>query len=407
MCDRITGAPTPNDTHPLSVERRCLGAGRDTLDGDPLVTPLVQSTTFVRDGVGSDALHQYSRVSNPTVAALERTLGDLEDALPAVCFATGLAAETALFLGVLRAGDHVVCGRSCYGGTTRLLRTIFEGLGVTTTFVDSSDTGAIERAVCRRTRLIFVETPANPALELTDLRGVSVIAKRAGALLAVDNTFLTPVLQRPLDHGADVSVYSTTKFIEGHSTALGGSLVTRDPELDARLRLVRKSTGAIQSPLNAWLTINGIKTLPLRLRRQSETAATVARALAEHPAVKRVNHPSLAAGAARAIADRQHLGAHGAVVSFEVRGGLDAGRRLVEACRLCTLVEHVGSVETLITHPATMTHADVPIDQRREAGVTDGLLRLSVGLEEPWEILEDLTRTLEPAPERLCEGVAS
>lgn len=388
-----------------SIDARCLRAGRELVDGEPLVPALAQSTTFARDGVGSLAEHQYSRVSNPTVAQLERALGDLEGAPPASCFATGLAAETALFLSVLKAGDHVVCGRSCYGGTTRLLRTLLADLGIESTFVNTRDLGEIEHAVRPNTRLIFVETPANPALELTDIRAVSGVAKGAGALLAVDNTFLTPVLQRPLDHGADVSVYSTTKFIDGHSVALGGSLVTRDADLDARIRIVRKSTGGIQSAFHAWLTLNGLKTLPLRLRRQSESAATIARTLSRHPAVEVVHHPSLATGRDAEIAERQHLDAHGAVVSFELRGGLDAGRALVEACELCTLVEHVGSVETLITHPATMTHADVPLDQRLEAGVTDGLLRLSVGLEEPREILADLLRTLEGAGSPKREGV--
>lgn len=376
----------------------CPSLGRGAGDGDPLVTPLVQSTSFRRDGVGSDPPHQYSRVSNPTVSVLEAALGDLEDALPAATFTTGLAAETALFLAVLRAGDHVVCGRGVYGGTTRLLQQVLPELGIRATFVDATDLGAIEAAVESQTKLILVETPSNPVLELTDIAGCARIARAAGALLAVDNTFQTPVLQRPLDHGADISVYSTTKFIDGHSLALGGALVTRDPEVLERIRFIRKCTGAIQTPFDAWLTVNGIRTLPLRIRHQSETAAAVARWLDAHPEVERVNHPSLATGDTRRIAEAQHVGGlHGAVLSFEVRGGLDAGRRLAGAVKSISLAEHVGSVETLLTHPASMTHGDVPGDERRAAGLSDGLLRLSVGLEPAATIISDLAHGLAAA----------
>lgn len=396
--------------HPtLSADSICLARGRVVNDGDPLVPSLVQSTTFCRSGVGTNPEHQYSRVSNPSVAALEEILGKLEDAPPAACFATGLAAETALFLAVLRSGDHVVCGQSVYGGTTRLLQQLLSELGVESTFVDSTDPDAVRAAVQFNTRLIFVETPANPTLDITDIRACADIAKEAGALLAVDNTFLTPVLQRPLDHGADISVYSTTKFIDGHSVALGGALVARDESLIERIRFIRKCTGAIQSPFNAWLTINGIKTLPLRVRAQSEQAAAIAAWLGEHAGIKSVFHPSLATGESASIAERQHIGAHGAVVSFEIEGGYEAGCRFVESLRLCTLVEHVGSVETLITHPASMTHADVPRDQREQVGITDGLLRLSVGLESLDELILDIAGALDIAscPVEECLEVSS
>lgn len=380
-----------------SFETICLRAGQGHGDGDPLVAPIAQSTTFCRDRIGSDCTHQYSRVSNPTVAALEATLGALEAAPPALCFATGLAAETALFLATLRAGDHCVCGRTVYGGTTRLLQQILPGLGVETTFVDATDPDEIERAVQSNTRLIFIETPANPTLELTDIRAAADIAHAAGAILAVDNTFLTAVLQQPLDLGADISVYSTTKFVDGHSVAMGGALVSRDESLLDRVRFIRKSTGAIQTPFNAWLTIQGLRTLPLRIERQSRTAAAIARALARDPRVERVNHPSLPAFPQADLAERQHLGAHGAVISFEIAGGYDAARTFASSLRLCRLVEHVGSIETLITHPASMTHADVDRAERLASGVTDGLLRLSVGLEPYDAILGDIDRALEIA----------
>jgi cystathionine beta-lyase/cystathionine gamma-synthase len=392
----------------LSPESICLArnlacnpdglAKNEQQDGDPLVASLVQSTTFTRSGVGTNPQHQYSRVSNPTVAALETVLGNLEDAPAGVCFGTGLAAETALFFSLLKQGDHVVCGASVYGGTTRLLQQLLSDLGVTTTFVDSTDLLQVKDAITPATKLVFVETPANPTLGITDIQGCADIAHEAGALLAVDNTFQTAVLQRPLDLGADITVYSTTKFIDGHSVALGGALITRNEEIAERFRFIRKCTGAIQSPLNAWLTINGIKTLPLRIKAQSKSATKIAQWLCDHDAVESVYHPSLATGESKRIAERQHLGdresAHGAVVSFEIKGGYERGCCFVEQLKLCTLVEHVGSVETLITHPASMTHADVPADQRKQTGISDGLLRLSVGIEDVDEIIDDLEQSL-------------
>lgn len=388
----MTTPALPFDPHTL-----CAHAGTGAGDGNPITTPLIQSTTFCRDGVDSTCAHQYSRVSNPTVAALEKALGDLESAPPAVCFASGLAAETALFLATLTAGDHVVCGRTVYGGTTRLLRQILAPLGITTTFVDATSTQAIRAAVTGTTRLVFLETPANPTLELTDIAAAARIAREAGALLAVDNTFLTPVLQLPLDLGADLVVSATTKFTEGHSVAVGGAITARDTTLLDRIRFIRKSTGGIQSPLNAWLTINGLKTLPIRLERQSASALHIARWLAAHPAVARTNYPGLPDFPGRELARLQHRGADGAVLSFELTGGFEAARTVAQSVRLCRLVEHVGSVESLLTHSASMTHADVPARHRAETGISDGLLRLSVGLESPGDIIADLAQAIDRA----------
>jgi len=383
----------------------CPGIGQGKHDGEPLTVSIAQSTTFYREGVGSNPQHQYSRVSNPTVATLEDALGQLELAPPALCFSTGLAAETALFLAVLRAGDHVLCGRSVYGGTVRLLREVLPDLGIDTTFVDTTNVDAVREAVRPNTKLLFIETPSNPVLEVSDIRAIAEIARYSGALLAVDNTFQTAALQQPLDLGADISVYSTTKFIDGHSVALGGALVSRDPALLERIRFVRKCTGAIQTPFNAWATINGLKTLPLRLSSQSKTAAAIASWLDGHPTIARVHYPGLHTDGAHALAERQHTGTHtglepchGAVLSFELRGGLGAARALAERLDLCSLVEHVGSVQTLVTHSATMTHADVPAEQRRDCGIADGLLRLSVGLEPAGAIIADLERALGLVP---------
>ncbi len=386
--------------HSICPDTLCASVGQGASDGEPLVAPIVQSTTFCREGVESTAPHAYSRVSNPTVDALETALGRLENAPPAVAFASGLAGEAALFLAVLQAGDHVICGQAVYGGTTRLFQQLLSGFGVETSFVDTTRVEDVAAAVRERTRLIFVETPANPTLDLTDIRGVADVAREAGALLAVDNTFLTAVLQQPLELGADLSVYSTTKFIDGHSAALGGAIVARDARLLDRLRFIRKCTGAIQAPFNAWLTAQGLKTLPLRLRRQSETAQQVAEWLTDHPEVNRVHYPTLRPDQEVKIARAQHLGHHGAVVSFEIRGGSVAARRLLRHTQLFRFVEHVGSVESLITHPASMTHADVPREQRERVGVTDGLVRLSIGLEEPRDLIADLDAALRAATEQ-------
>jgi cystathionine beta-lyase/cystathionine gamma-synthase len=388
-----TGSPSPLDLATL-----CAQAGRGARDGEPLVPPIVQSTTFARAGLESAAEHCYSRVSNPTVAALEDALGRLEDAPPAVAFATGLAAETALFQALLEAGDHVVLSRALYGGTTRLVEQVFTRSGIRASFVDTRDLAALERALGPATRLVFLETPANPTLDVTDVARASALARSHGIPTAVDNTFLTGVLQRPLDLGADVSVYSTTKFVDGHSVALGGALVARDEALLERLRFVRKCTGAIQSPFGAWLTLLGLKTLPLRLARQSQSAAEIAARLARHPDVVRVHYPGLAAPE---LCARQHRGADGAVLSFELTGGFTRARALLEHVQLCTLVEHVGSVETLLTHSASMTHAGVAPEEREKAGVSDGLLRLSVGLEDPADVLVDLGGAIERSAEEV------
>jgi cystathionine beta-lyase/cystathionine gamma-synthase len=369
----------------------------------PLVGGLTQSTTFHQSQIGASAPYAYSRVSNPTVTEEEQLLGGLEDALPAVAFGTGLGAETALFLALLRAGDHAVVGEAVYGGTTRLFQQVLSELGISSTFVDSTNPQAIQDAVTARTKLVFIESPANPTLKLTDIAAVAAITRKAGIPLAVDNTFLTPILQRPLDLGADISVLSTTKLVEGHSAACGGAIISRDAKIIDKIRWIRKCTGGIQAPFNAWLTTRGIKTLPLRVREQSRNALAIAQWLATNPHVAKVNYPGLADFPQAELAARQHIGGlHGNVISFEVVGGVSGGKAVLEGTRVCALVEHVGSVETLLTHPATMTHGDVPPEQRRQAGISDGLIRLSVGLEEPSVIIEDLERALalahEPQP---------
>ena len=380
----------------LSTKAVRAGRSPDPSTG-AILTPITQSTTYVQQAVGVHHGHTYSRASNPTVSTLETCLGALEDAPPSVCFSSGLAAETALFLALLRAGDHIVVSDVVYGGTVRVLRELFADLGVQSTFVDAGDPANIRRAVRATTRLIFLESPGNPTLKLTDIAAVAAIAREADIPLAVDNTFLTPVLQRPLDLGATISLYSTTKYIEGHNATIGGAITTRDASLLERLRFVRKSVGSIQSPFEAWLTLQGLKTLPLRIRRHSDSAQEIAEWLASHPAVTRVLYPGLRSHPQHDLAKRQHAeNRHSGIVSFEVRGGVESGIAVMNAVKLCSLAENLGAAETLITHPASMTHSDVPREQRESIGLTDGLIRLSVGLESPADIIADLDQALAP-----------
>jgi cystathionine beta-lyase/cystathionine gamma-synthase len=368
------------------------GAYPDPTTG-ALLTPIYQTTTYRQEAVGRDKGFTYSRSSNPTVSALERRLAALEGADFCTCYGTGLAATTALCLALLRAGDHVVVSQAVYGGTVRLFRQVLEPFGVTADFVDTSDELALAYALRTKTRFVFIETPANPTLKLTDIRLASKLAKEAGALLVVDNTLLSPALQKPFDLGADVVLHSTTKFIEGHNATVGGALVVRDAELHERFAFARNAIGAIQSPFAAWLTLQGIKTLPLRMAHHSENALRIARFLEGHEGVASVIYPGLESFPQFELAQRQQT-TGGALIAFEVKGGVEAGIRLMNSVRLCALAENLGAAETLITHPASMTHADVPEPQRVAAGITDGLVRLSVGLEDPLDLIRDLDRAL-------------
>ena len=358
-----------------------------------MLTPIYQTTTYQQEAVGRDKGFTYSRSGNPTVSALERRLAALEGAEFCTCYATGLAATTALCLALLRSSDRVVCSQAVYGGTVRLFRQVLEPFGITAEFVDTSDEKAFANALRKPARVVFIETPANPTLRLTDIRLAARLSKEAGALLVVDNTLLTPALQRPFDFGADIVLHSTTKFIEGHNATVGGALITRDPELHDKLAFIRNATGAIQSPFPAWLTLQGVKTLPLRMARHSENALNIARFLADHDRVTKVIYPGLQSFPQFELVQRQQTSG-GALIAFEVEGGVEAGIRLMNSVRLCALAENLGAAETIITHPASMTHADVPRAQREAAGITDGLVRLSVGLENPADLIRDLVHAL-------------
>jgi cystathionine beta-lyase/cystathionine gamma-synthase len=304
-----------------------------------------------------------------------------------------LAATTVLALALLRASDRVVISQAVYGGTVRLFLEVLAKFRVEAEFVDTADEQALAHALRKPTRFVFIETPANPTLKLTDISVAARLAKAAGALLIVDNTLLTPALQQPFDLGADVVLHSTTKFIEGHNATVGGALVTSDADLHDSFLFARNAIGAIQSPFPAWLTLQGVKTLPLRMARHSENALRVANFLAAHERVTKVIYPGLKSFPQFALAQRQQK-TGGALIAFEVEGGVEAGIRLMNSVELCALAENLGASETLITHPASMTHADVPPAQREAAGITDGLIRLSVGLEDPLDLIRDLDQAL-------------
>ena len=368
------------------------GAPRDS-HANSILFPIHQTTAYVQEAVGVHKGHTYSRTSNPTVDALEQTIAALEGTPATLCFRSGMAAITTLCLSLLKSGDHVIISEVVYGGTIRLFRQVLGGLGIQYSFVDTSIPAAVDAAITPATRLIFVETPANPTLKLTDIAEIARVAKRHDVLLAVDNTFLTPLLQRPLELGADISVLSTTKYIEGHNATVGGSMATRDEKLLERLRLVRKTTGTIQAPFEAWLTLRGIKTLPVRMQVISHNALAVAQWLERHPAVQCVHYPGLQSFPQKALADRQQR-APGGMLSFELKAGAASAQEFLSSVKLCLLAENLGAVETLVTHPASMSHSDVPIETRNRLGITDELIRLSIGLEDPEDIIADLSQAV-------------
>jgi cystathionine beta-lyase/cystathionine gamma-synthase len=352
-----------------------------------IMTPVFLTSTYVQEELGRHKGYEYSRVSNPTRTALERNIAALEGGTDGMAFGSGVAATDAI-MRLLSPGDHVVFSRNVYGGTYRLMKMVWERYGLASDFVDTTDPGIIERAITPTTRLIFVETPTNPTMEITDLSAVAGIARSRGILSVADNTFATPYLQRPLDLGIDVVLHSLTKYLNGHSDMLGGIVVTSRTDVVERLRFFQKAIGAILSPFDSWLCLRGTKTLAVRMERHCRNAMEVAAWLAARPPVRAVHYPGLADHPQHALAARQMRG-FGGMLAFDL-GDLEAAGRFLKHVRLCALAESLGGVETIITHPATMTHASVPAEQRRAIGVTDGLVRISVGLEDPEDLIADL-----------------
>jgi len=371
------------------------GVTPDPMTG-AILTPIYQTTTYVQPSVDEylSKGFTYSRSGNPTVKALELKLADLEGGVDCACFGTGMSAVLATMLAFLEAGKHAIVSDVAYGGTYRLSTKILSRFGIDYTFADTSNADAVAAAVRNNTALIFTETPANPTMKCSDISAISEIAKKTGAVHAVDNTFLTPYYQRPFELGADISIHSTTKYMDGHNATVGGAVISNSDEHAAAVRFVQNSTGTIMSPQVAWLTLQGCKTLSVRMEAQSASAMAIAEFLEAHPKVEQVAYPGLKSFAQHELSSRQASG-YGAMLWFEVKGGLAAGKQLMDNIELWSLAENLGSVESLITHPVTMTHADVEKAERDRVGIIDGLVRASVGLEDTDDLIKALADALE------------
>jgi cystathionine beta-lyase/cystathionine gamma-synthase len=356
-----------------------------------VTVPIYQTSTYAQDALGKNKGYEYARTQNPTRSAVERNIAAIEGGRFGFAFASGMAAIDAT-LRLVKGGEHVIVSDNTYGGTARLFNRILANYNLTFDYVDTSDPLNVEAAIKPNTKMVFLETPTNPVMILTDLKEVSEIAHRAGARVVCDNTFMSPYLQRPLEFGVDIVVHSTTKYLNGHSDGVGGIVVLNDEEDANWIGFVQNSAGAILSPFDSWLVLRGTKTLALRMEQHDKTGRAVAAFLEEHPKVKKVYYPGSASHPQHALARRQQHG-FGGMVSFDV-GSLENARTVLESVKLCTLAESLGGVETLISHPATMTHASVEEAKRQRLGITDGLVRISVGIEDTDDIVSDLDQAL-------------
>ena len=378
---------------PQGFSTECIHAGNEPDPSTGSVTvPIYQTSTYVQEGLGKNKGYEYGRTQNPTRAALEENLRVLERGAGAKAFASGMAAITAIST-LVKQGDHVVCSNMTYGGTYRYYTKILARYGVEFSFVDTARPEEVERAMRPETRLLHLESPTNPTMQLADIGALSEIAHRTGAVVVVDNTFASPYLQQPLLLGADIVMHSTTKFLGGHSDTVGGIAVAKSQEHVDWLGFVQNSSGAILSPMDSWLVLRGIKTLVVRMERHEANGRAVAAWLVKHPKIRKVYYPGLSDHPQHALAKKQMKG-FGAMISFDL-GSLDAATAFLGQVRLCSLGESLGGVETLISHPATMTHASIPDEERNRLGVTPGLVRISVGIEDVEDILADLDRSLE------------
>lgn len=360
-----------------------------------ILPPIYETATYVLEEVGKDRGFDYTRSSNPTRQVLEANLAAIEGGEYAISFASGMSAVDAV-LKLVSAGDHVVAGDDVYGGVIRHFDNILIRYGIDFTYVDSTQPEAVRDAITPKTKLLWLETPTNPLLKITDLDAMVAIGKEHDLIVGVDSTFATPVFLRPLEFGIDIVMHSTTKYLSGHNQLIGGVLVTNRKDLFDQMKYVQKTIGAVSSPFDCWLNLMGLKTLHLRMARHAETAGKVAEYLEAHSKIERVLYPGLASHPQHDLAKAQMSGFSG-MISFELTGGTEAGRRLMNSVKLFYLAESLGSVETMITHPATMTHAEVPVEDRRKRGLSDGLVRLSVGIEDSEDILDDLDQALAKA----------
>ena len=379
-------------TRELGFATRAIHAGQEP---DPLTgavtVPIYATSTYVQQGIGEHKGYEYSRVSNPTRTRLEENLASLEGGVAARVFGSGMAAIHAI-VSLLKSGDHVVCGNDLYGGTPRLFNQVMSDFGLEFSYVDTSDAENVQRAIRKNTRMVYVETPTNPLMRLSDLVAISAICRRKKVLLVVDNTFMSPYFQQPIALGADLVVHSTTKFLNGHSDGLGGVVVCSRQEHADKLAFLQKAVGAILSPFECWLVLRGVKTLAARMEIHDRSGRIVADFLAKHAKVKAVFYPGLATHPQHVLAKRQMSG-FGSMITFET-GSLKNANKMLKKLTVCSLGESLGGVETLISHPATMTHAALGEKGRKAIGITDGLVRISVGIEDVDDILGDLDQAL-------------
>jgi cystathionine beta-lyase/cystathionine gamma-synthase len=365
--------------------------------------PIYQTSTYQLPELGVDKGFDYARTVNPTRTALETCLARLEGGKRGLAFASGMAAINAVF-SMLKTGDHIILSRNVYGGTFRLLDGVLKSFGLETSFVDTTDLSVVEGAFRDNTRHVFIETPTNPILTLTDIRGCADLCRARGAVLVVDNTFMSPYWQNPLELGADMVVHSTTKFLNGHSDSLGGAVIVSKEEDGERLHFIQKSAGAILSPFDSWLVLRGVKTLAVRMERHEENTRKIAEFLGASDEVKELFYPGLPSHPQHDLATRQARG-FGGMVTFDL-GSYPAAKAFLDSLRLCLLAESLGGVETLISHPASMTHASVPPEERKRIGITEGLVRISVGIEDADDLIADLERGLTAAA-RAAESTAA
>jgi cystathionine gamma-lyase len=378
------------------LETLCIHAGQEP---DPIhgavMTPIVLASTFAQKSPGKYDAYDYSRAGNPTRTALEGCLAALEGAKHGITFGSGCAATTAILLG-LKTGDHVLCGDDVYGGTFRIFDKVMKQWGLEASFMDMSDPAKVKAAMRPNTRLVWLETPSNPMLKIFDIAAIADIASNGGAQLAVDNTFATPMLQRPLELGATMVVHSTTKYLNGHSDVVGGAVLTSDDALGEKLHFLQKSVGGVPSPFDCYMVLRGLKTLGVRMKQHVASAKTIVERLSANKQVERVFYPGLTTHKGHEIAARQMKGP-GGMISFELAGGLGAAKAFLESLRVFVCAESLGGVESLAEHPAIMTHASLPADVRAALGIGDGLIRLSVGLEDVDDLADDLDRGFEAA----------
>lgn len=369
-----------------------VGQDADSATGATIV-PIYQTSTYTQMDIGSHKGYEYSRTGNPTRTALETCIASLENGKYGLAFASGCAATTTV-MSLLKAGDHIIASDDLYGGTYRLFQRVLTNLGLTFSFVDMADLDAVRNAIQDNTKMLWIETPTNPLLKLCDIQAIADIAKEKNILSCVDNTFMSPYFQQPLDLGADLVVHSTTKYVGGHSDVVGGAVVTSNDDLYARLKYNQNSIGAIPGPFDSWLTLRGMKTLALRMREHNKNAMAIAKFLSNHPKIEKVNYPGLESHPQHELAKKQMSG-FGGMISFEVKGGLDAGKIVATNTKLFALAESLGGVESLIGHPATMTHAAIPKEERMKIGLSDGLIRISVGIEDEEDLIKDLEQAFD------------